>query len=213
MTTTVQTLGDLMTEIMVQASAHRPAPWQPTDEQAVGAAAAMAKTGYLPYDREAYEALARWLATLEAGHQRQGLLLTGRAGCGKTMFVKAVVRPSRLLSAAEIVNAYRDRQGLDSSFWYAVARVYDGEVDAATTIAVDDLGQEPLCMLYGQRVEVLDDVLCAVYRAWQKSGTLLVATSNLTIQELDKRYGRRITDRLREMCQAIEIKGGSRRGA
>lgn len=182
-----------------------PAP-VPGEAEIAAAAESMVGTGYMPYDHTAFKKLAEWLA----GAPTVGLLLSGPAGTGKTLAVRSLLKPRRLPSAADIVTAYRASQEYGDAFWYQAWGLYDSEQTAA--VAVDDLGQEPVCVSFGQREDVLARVLCRRYEAWQRDRRHVThVTTNLRPAELDARYGRRVTDRLREMCRLIEFTGTSKR--
>jgi hypothetical protein len=120
----------------------------------------------------------------------------------------------RIAFSGDVVSAYKREQDYTEAFWSAVCAsepAWWGRGDKPECLYVDDVGQEPVCMSYGERTEVLDAFFCRVYRGWQDHGVLLHFTSNLTPAEMDARYGRRVTDRLREMCYCLELNGGSLR--
>jgi DNA replication protein DnaC len=110
------------------------------------------------------------------------------------------------------VDAYRETQRYDTTFWYRTIGATDSETYCQTRVIIDDLGKEPTCVLYGQTEEVLDRVMCQRYDDWCRTGAKTHATSNLSPLELDRRYGRRITDRLRDLCVWVELKIPSQRG-
>lgn len=177
---------------------------EPTEEEIAAAGRGALEAGWLPHDRQAFHQLCTYLA----GPQRLGLLLTGSPGVGKTWWMEHVQRLTPV-RARDIVAAYRTAQNYDAAFWHAAFRTWDCEQRDGALI--DDLGEEPLCMLYGQQEEVLSNVIATRYTAWKKTGARLFLTTNLTASELDRRYGRRVLDRLREMCLPVEITGGSNR--
>ena len=179
---------------------------EPSAEAVEDAAEALVRADYLPYDYDAFRKLARYMAD-PAG---RGLLLSGPAGTGKTLFVARVLGHPGFPTAATLVSLYRKHQDYSHAFWHEAFGFWDSEVG---TVCIDDLGQEPVAMLFGQREEVLDRVMCEAYLAWKRDGrNRLYITTNLTPAEIDARYGRRVTDRLREACVLVEFKGASNRG-
>jgi len=175
----------------------------------------MNDAGYLwEYDKKAHEALAEHFVKMQRGDSR-GLALLGNVGTGKTFFCQKFFN-IRMFTAAEIVNLYQDK-GYGDDFAEVVHDVYtDTDIDIKTpprSLIIDDLGAEPVGKRYGETREVLMEVLAERYTYWQSSGVRTVITSNFSGAQLDERYGRRITDRIREMCAVIYFQGDSARAA
>jgi len=201
---------DVLMDAALQALGTEAAPPDKPSEEAVAKQAThMLDCGYQPYDRVAFRALATYLSGEYNRKGGRGLLLTGEAGTGKTHFLTAVLRCQPLLTAAEIVNEYRDMQSYSTAFWFRVAGCYDSEIDH---LAIDDLGQEPLCVRFGQKEEVMGEVVCRAYTAWKARGARVWVTTNLDYWQLEARYGRRLTDRLAEMTCVVQFTGKSNRG-
>lgn len=191
---------------------------EPPAEAVAAAAEWLIGKGYLPHDQQAFAALATFLARRKAGgsHRLRGLWMFGPAGTGKTFFltVAGLSNNDSVVSAYDVVSAYKQHEEGGDEFWRAaVGQAPHWWSHGPARFYLDDVGQEPVCVNYGERLEVLDMVLSRLYTAWKADGCLLHLSTNLTPDGLDTRYGRRFTDRLREMCYCIEIKGGSRRGA
>lgn len=188
--------------------------WEPTDEEMVERAGQLAKVGYRPFDPQAFRAVCRYLAARKAKRTNMGLWLHGAAGTGKTMLLTVMLPEyKRLLPSWEVAQLYREHEGMTEGFWTAIGcdKAFCRVEDPAT-LSIDDVGEEPVTVAYGQKVDVLAGVICEVYRMWQRQVAFLRITTNLTPAQLDARYGRRVTDRLREMCTAIEFRGQSNRG-
>lgn len=202
---TVMTLNELIDNALAALETEaQPRQVEPTEAQIVAAAAAMLEAGWRPTDRAAARELSMYLA----GPRRHGLMLYGSPGVGKTYFVEAVLQ-RRAVRARDIVTAYTDEQGYTAAFWH---RIFGGwDCEQPDEVVIDDLGEEPECVLYGQREEVLANVVCERYVAWKRSGVRTYVTTNMASADLDKRYGRRVLDRLTEICVVIRIQGGSLR--
>lgn len=210
-------LDKIMDEAMELANATpKPAPYVPTPEEEAHVASILTNRGYQPHDRDTFRAICRYGAARIAKKASKGLWFHGSAGVGKTFAMRALLRQGeRIVTARSVVSAYRANQDYTQDFWYAVFSNTPSEWERYMPyVYLDDVGQEGVCVSYGERVEVMDGVLCALYDSWYERGAPLVyMTSNLNPEQMDARYGRRITDRLRDMCYAIEVKGPSRRGA
>jgi predicted ATPase len=185
------------------------APIIPNAEEIADEAVKLHKAGYMPYDPQAFENLAKWLAKRKNKAFKKGLLVTGNPGTGKTLFLKHLF--PKFKTAIEIVQVFRSEGGnYTNTFWKQTANVYDS-ASHEKDMAIDDLGQEPIVNLFGTKTEVLDYVICKRYADWQKTGVITLITTNLKQAEMEERYKRRITDRLAEMCELIKIDGGSNR--
>jgi len=181
-------------------------PEPPSQERLADAGQLMVDRGYLPHDVEAFAKLSEWIA----GDRKRGLCLSGPVGTGKTHFIVSVLRSFRSATAAQIVSIHREWQEYNDSFWHAAFGFWDSE--QGQRVAIDDLGQEPQSVVYGQRDEVMSRVLDDRYLAWQKDhDTLTVITTNLAPNEIVQRYGARIGDRLAEMCVFVQFTGESQR--
>lgn len=186
--------------------------FKPTEAQILEIINGLAVYGYLPKDRASFIKLATWQAANITclNPKRKGLLLTGKAGTGKTLFIKSL-NLERYPTASELCEIYREQGGeYNNTFWRKACGCWDSE-SWAKSMAIDDLGQEATVNHFGTKSEIMDAVICQRYRDWQRKNVITAITTNLTPDELDKRYGRRITDRLREMCELIKIDGGSNR--
>lgn len=202
---TVTTLNALLCNALAAIEAEAQPPEEPTEAQIVAAGQAMLEAGWRPTDLAAAQALARYLA----GPRRHGLMLHGSPGVGKTYFIEEVLL-CRAVRARDIVTAYTESQGYTAAFWRRIfGRGWDCE--QPDEVVIDDLGEEPECVLWGQREEVLSNVVCERYVAWKRSGVRTYVTTNMASADLDRRYGRRVLDRLMEMCVPVRIQGGSQR--
>lgn len=77
-----------------------------------------------------------------------------------------------------------------------------------SNIVIDDIGIEGLYNDFGNPHIVFSEIVDAI----EKRGVLLIATSNLTIDEIKVKYGIRTYDRLRAHMNLVVIKEKSLRG-
>jgi DNA replication protein DnaC len=153
--------------------------------------------------QERIRKMAQWLANDNA---KNGMMLCGTCGNGKTTFIKAVQRlfnlfrlPDsynnstfgiKLITAKDIVNLYKS----NFKSWKDLAK--------SPMIAIDDLGCEPTELLdFGNVSNPVIDLLSIRY---DEQLTTLIST-NLTPAEIRAKYGDRIADRLNEMMERIHF--------
>lgn len=148
---------------------------------------------------------ARWLY----GHQKPGLLLRGNVGVGKTTLLKAIAavigirtqQPCQIWEARRIAVLGKGAEG---------QAVLD-RISQTPMLAIDDIGTEPLAVKdYGNEVMPVVELLTERYN--RRLTTLI--TTNLTVvdgkDEIAERYGERIADRLRELCNTLSYDGSQK---
>lgn len=211
-------IGDVMDAALRQLATRKIKPIEPSEEDLTRIAQALIACGYMPFDKDAFTAICKWIV-----NDPKGLILSGNAGTGKTMLCQVMAtdkflhmtnkyNPWIFKKAQDFVAEWMDSSGImDRGYWYRLLKVYESETWKAELV-IDDLGQEAMGVCYGMREEVMEHVICERYRNWQEKGVKTIITTNLSLDDLDKRYGRRITDRISEMCAVVEFKGESNRG-
>ena len=159
----------------------------------------------------AHRSLAEYLIRAKAGDPR-GLCLAGQCGLGKTKFLSEYI-DCRMLTSGEIVKRYM-ADGYTEGFGEWVHGTYHSGLChvQAQDVSIDELGWEKTAKRYGETLDVLADIIGERYNHWRNHGAKTHLTTNLTAKELDQRYGRRITDRIREMCFIVKFDGKSARG-
>jgi AAA+ superfamily predicted ATPase len=139
----------------------------------------------------------------------KGLLILGNCGTGKTMMLK-------------ILSAKDDRTSISSPFpgiTYFTAEwlvsqyqrsgeefLKDFESHKNAPMIIDELGGERFARFYGND-PVINDMLSHRYNVFKDYGTLTIFVSNLTMEELQEKYGDRISSRLYEMCEFVKCAG------
>lgn len=76
---------------------------------------------------------------------------------------------------------------------------------------IDDIGAEYVAAHYGTKVEVIENIVQIRYDQFQISGIRTHFTSNLTMEDIQNRYGDRVYSRLMQMCDIIVLTGADRR--
>lgn len=166
----------------------------PPEEVKVGVAEFVAYARWMK-ERRGYEPSKETLNALLSYMRGYGLMLCGGVGTGKTMFFRSLktrveeVSPLRMM-ARRLDDIERDVDGL-----------------SGVEVLIDDIGAEPVYNNYGSRL----DLLPWLVEARLSSPKRTHFTTNLKPNDLVKRYGVRVVDRLREMCRTFSLSGGSRR--
>lgn len=145
-------------------------------------------------NRKEYSQVGEWLED----NQSKGLLLYGNVGTGKSQLARLVI-PAILLNYQRLIVGVYDAITLNKN---------PDEVLKRHILCVDDIGTENKeTIIYGQHRQPLAELLDSC----EKSGKLIIMTSNLNGEELLNRYGERTLDRIRAMTKRILFTGESLR--
>jgi predicted ATPase len=148
----------------------------------------------------------------------KGIMLAGNFGVGKTWFMKLFARNQRqcftLKNAKDIADQFGNN-GEDGLMEYVVKPknpVNDQGVFYHTHLGlcIDDLGTEDLKNHFGNKRNVIGDLIEKRYSRGN-TGVFLHTTTNLDAMELESFYGGRVTSRMREVFNIIEMNGKDRR--
>lgn len=140
-----------------------------------------------------YEEVAQWL---ENNHRRS-LFLYGDCGRGKSLLARYVI-PAILLRYNKRVVAVYDVQDMNQHI---------NEVLKKHIIALDDIGTEDLSINYGNKRHAFAEIIDAA----EKQGKLVIISSNLGGDDITKRYGQRVMERIISTTRRIEFRGESLR--
>lgn len=148
--------------------------------------------------------VAKWMRT----HTKMGLILRGNVGVGKTTIARAISavyaicngRGYRIHDAVELTRIARENE--------AAFR----EICNYKMICIDDLGTEPAVVKnYGNDINPIIEIL--THRHARRLFTII--TTNLAVNaegedEIYLRYGKRIGDRLDQLCNTIKFDGNQK---
>jgi DNA replication protein DnaC len=148
----------------------------------------------------------------------KGLLLGGMIGVGKTWMMQLFGKNQRQVFALKTAKAIADtfqsegEGSLDQFISCPKLPVNDTTnfFHSKIGLCIDDIGTEELKNHYGNRKNVIGDLIELRYSAGN-CGTLLHLTTNLTMSQVKEFYGDRVGSRLRETMNIIELKGEDRR--
>lgn len=157
---------------------------------------------------------ARWLTDTET---RPWLFILGSVGTGKSTLLSSIsyiqsrlvqsLKTTRMLGGLTISALDLPKLSSDEDSEYQYWRTLTGE-DRAEYLYLDDIGQEPTeVKSYGNGITPFAEIVAKRYN----SQLPLIVTSNLSTADFKRKYGERVSDRIREMAEVIIIKTESYR--
>lgn len=140
-----------------------------------------------------YEEVVKWLENNEG----KGLFLYGDCGRGKSLLSRYVLPAILLKYCRKVVRVY-DVQDMNSNI---------DEVLNKHILSLDDIGTEELSVNYGNKRLAFAEIMDAT----EKHGKLIIISTNLNKEEIIKRYGERVFERIIATTKRVEFKGKSLR--
>lgn len=170
-----------------------------TDADIMAKCELMVSRGYLPIDQGAFQQLAAFMAWRDKETKR-GLLLQGPCGTGKTMWLEKFGRV-KVYGACQLVKIFQKKE---SNLWDIMRPPrYDRLPDGYGDLGIDDLGEEPL--LKYSKDELFQEVIAERYKLFKRFGYKTYITTNLSNEEIEKRYNTRIMSRIVEMTTPVQF--------
>ena len=193
--------------------AKRPDSVKPTPDALAKMQGLLADYGYNQEpNHEVYTAICSYGALMLDKTNHRGLLLKGECGIGKSFGVECLAAIFRMpvYTPDNFAAAYKELDGNKEKLGNAVTSGGDffGEPH---DIVIDELGTLDSVRNWGEAADIMCDVLDMRYRAMLRYGVKTIITTNLSDKGMLERYGRRIEDRLREMCYIKRVTGVSLR--
>ena len=143
-----------------------------------------------------YDQIVNWLTN----NKGKGLLLIGPPGIGKSEICMKVIPMIFRMAFHKIFSRYQATELCNEAAYRNSLR--------QRFIAIDDFGIEGTFYDYGNPHIVFSEIVDGI----EKRGTLLVANTNLTLEEIKVKYGLRTFDRLRTNMHIVIIREKSLRG-
>lgn len=148
----------------------------------------------------------------------KGLFLAGNFGVGKTWLMKLFQRNNRQVFTVQNAKAIADM--FESDGEEAIKKFKESPLLPSNDVenfyhsrmglCIDDLGTEQIKNHYGNKKNVIGDLIELRY-ASDNTGDLLHLTTNLTGTQLSDFYGGRVASRLRETMNVIDFVGSDLR--
>ena len=154
----------------------------------------------------------------EAISDGKGITLVGSIGSGKTRRLEAICKALgyQFLSAGEMIRMVRELQekmGENTGLKMALLTHKKEFSDAKDhALAIDDMGKEPTELVaYGTRHDYMVEAIEERYECWKRYGWITIISTQMSPEEIRKRYPAHIADRIGEMTVPVFLSRRSRR--
>ena len=154
----------------------------------------------------------------EAISDGKGITLVGSIGSGKTRRLEAICKAMgfQFFSSGEMIRMVRELQekmGENTGFKMALRTNKQEFSDAKDhALAIDDMGKEPTeIVAYGTRHDYMVEAIEERYAAWKSYGWITIISTQMSPEEIRKRYPAHIADRIGEMTVPVFLARRSRR--
>ncbi|MBC7588872.1 MAG: ATP-binding protein [Chitinophagaceae bacterium] len=149
----------------------------------------------------------------------KGLMVAGGIGTGKTTLMRLFAVnpkfPFKVVSCRKIVDDYLDKEVQALSYYsqpFRSSTYYSSLLKSADTgFCYDDLGTERTAVHFGDRVNVMAEIIQNCYEQYNTPKYFTHITTNLTGNEIEQMYGSRVRSRMREQYNLITLGGNDRR--
>lgn len=160
----------------------------------------------------------------------KGIFMYGKIGCGKTIIMNClqdVMRANHIKNYFPIMNCRTVVNEFNEDGFTGIKKYCNAEMvrtsssdDVGKPIEkyppfylFDDLGAEQDGWHYGNKINVMSEIILSRYIYFQRKGVKTHITSNLGYDgdEIEKRYGSLFRSRIREMFTFIELTGEDKR--
>ncbi|CAM1340200.1 P-loop NTPase family protein [Tenacibaculum aestuarii] len=143
------------------------------------------------------------------GELRKGLFVYGTCGTGKSSIFDVIQIISKKYKLPYLwfknISVHNVITNYNTEGEYVVEKYTKGRVH------FDDLGAEKLANSWGIKEQLMIRIFEMRYNDFKNNGIKTFITSNLTVEDIEIKYGDRIYSRFFEMFNFIELNGGDRR--
>lgn len=155
-----------------------------------------------------HQSIKNWLKTRTP--EKSGLYLFGSTGTGKTHNLKLLLEKNKkkggnakMYTVPKFLNriaSLRMEMSHDKHQFGTNTSIINNLLSGGQILLLDDFGAETLSE------RKLEDLYTLINNMYEKKTTLIIS-SNLTIQELERKVGDRICSRIVGMCHLVELSG------
>ena len=142
---------------------------------------------------------------------KKAICLSGNVGSGKTQIME-ILKMCKFSNRLFGIKECRDMSELFLNDHYKGIRIFGKgavSVDKKRHMMFDDLGAENNINYYGNKVNVMADIITDRYKHFVNSDLKTHLTTNLTTQEIEDNYGVRLLSRMNEMMNFVVLGGSS----
>ena len=154
--------------------------------------------GITARDIDIFNCMVRYISEYKLECRSKGLFLFGSVGTGKSFAAKVIASANKIhfYTCRELELKY-EKSG--DHFRVMMSERKD--------IVIDDLGTESERNDYGTKFELMERGLDERHRLFEQFGTRTIITSNMSGEDIEKRYSSRIYSRIRQMCECVNAAG------
>jgi len=143
----------------------------------------------------------------------KGIFLNGPVGCGKTKIMEIfryITKDSFRMAMCRNIAFDFIESGIPIIKKYSYESRDIENIHKPITYCFDDLGAENISAHFGNKVNVMDEILSIRYDMIWQYKMKTHATSNLNSDEIEEKYGIRLKSRFSEMFNLISFNNNAR---
>ncbi len=149
--------------------------------------------GNVPKWLNAYDEVAEWLSD----NKGKGLFMYGNVGQGKSVLGRLVIPAILLKTKRKVVFTY-DTDQMNANI---------DKIKQQRFVSLDDIGTETIINDYGNKRSAFSEIMDNA----EKTGNLLIVSTNLSKEQIIEKYGDRVFDRIKSTTKRVLFTGKSMR--
>lgn len=144
----------------------------------------------------------------------KGIMLVGTVGSGKSILMRGLKQYTSTVLHYNSYQIHLSSEIIDNVNVQGVNYLirFGDAVGKPITCYIDDIcSKNEIVKNYGTEIKVIEQLVSIRYNIYQKYSLLTHFSTNVYPENMKDYYDNRTIDRLKEMCNVIELKGESRR--